>query len=319
LLSQQLEKIVGPRSLGQFAAHLDRQTVGRGCGGDGVDAAGRLRRPDTSHLAVGEVGGDCFGLARATVVEGTFEVIEVPTASIEGRGVADEMKSHRSGSVGRLCGADQGRADSVLMGFFDRNRKALEQAGIDPARLPPGQYHTDRFPVLHVGSPMIYADDLSDWDLRIFGLVEEEITLDFAALTALEVVDVVTDIHCVTKWSKFDTAWTGVRLRDLYAMAGVAPAATHVVMHGEHGYSANLPLEHTMGDNILVTWAYDGLPLEVEHGFPVRTLVPHLYFWKSVKWLRGIELVDQDQPGFWEQNGYHMLGEPFAEQRFWGD
>jgi len=205
------------------------------------------------------------------------------------------------------------------MGFFDRNRKALEQAGIDPARLPPGQYHTDRFPVLHVGSPTTYADDLSDWDLRVFGMVEQELTLSFDELTALPAVEVTTDIHCVTKWSKFDTGWTGVRMRDLYKMAGASSSATHVIMHGEHGYTANLPIDHTIGDDALVTWAYDGAPLEVDHGYPVRTLVPHLYLWKSVKWLRGIELADQDRPGFWEQNGYHNLGEPFAEQRFWGD
>ncbi|MEQ8841183.1 MAG: sulfite oxidase-like oxidoreductase [Acidimicrobiales bacterium] len=205
------------------------------------------------------------------------------------------------------------------MGFFDRNRKALEEAGIDPARLPPGQYHTDRFPVLQVGSPATYAEDLSDWDLRVFGRVADELVFTFAELTALAPVEVVTDIHCVTKWSKFDTRWTGVRMRDLYDIAGVDQYATHVVMHGEHGYSANLPIEHTLGDDALVTWAYDGQPIEVAHGYPVRTLVPHLYFWKSVKWLRGIELVVGDRPGFWEQNGYHDLGDPFAEQRFRGD
>lgn len=205
------------------------------------------------------------------------------------------------------------------MGFFDRNRKALEEQGIDPARLPPGQYHTDRFPVLHVGEPTVYADDLSDWSLRVVGLVRDEITLSFDELRALPTVDISTDLHCVTKWSKFDTVWTGVRIRDLYAMAGAAPEATHVIMHGENGYSANLPIEHTLGDSALVTWSYDHQPLEIEHGYPVRSLVPHLYLWKSVKWLRGLELVDQDRPGFWEQNGYHNLGEPFAEQRFWGD
>ena len=205
------------------------------------------------------------------------------------------------------------------MGFFDRNRRALEEAGIDPARLPPGQYHTDRFPVLHVGDVATYAADLSDWDLRLFGLVEREMVLSYADLTALPSVEVVTDIHCVTKWSKFDTAWTGVRMRDLYELVGVLPGATHVVMHGEHGYTANLPLEHTTGDTALVAWAFDGLPLAPEHGHPVRSLAPHLYLWKSVKWLRGIELVDRDRPGFWERNGYHDLGDPFAEQRFQGD
>lgn len=202
------------------------------------------------------------------------------------------------------------------MGFFDRNRRALEAKGIDPARLPPGQYQTDRFPVLHVGDVPTYAPDLSDWDLQVTGLVDRELTLDFDALKAMGPVDVTTDIHCVTKWSKFDTVWTGVRLRDLYEMAGVQESATHVIMHAEFGYTANLPLEHTTGDAAMVTWAFDGEALEPEHGYPVRTLIPHLYFWKSVKWIRAIELVAGDQPGFWERNGYHMLGEPFAEQRF---
>jgi DMSO/TMAO reductase YedYZ molybdopterin-dependent catalytic subunit len=205
------------------------------------------------------------------------------------------------------------------MGFFDRNRNALKAKGIDPARLPPGQYHTERFPVLHVGTPASYAEDLSDWDLRIFGMVDNELVLTFEQLTAMPTVDITTDIHCVTKWSKFDTVWTGVRMRDLYQVAASSSEATHVVMHGEHGYTANLPIEHTTGDHALVSWSFDGVPLETEHGYPVRTLVPHLYLWKSVKWLRGLELVDEDRPGYWERNGYHNLGEPFAEQRFWGD
>jgi DMSO/TMAO reductase YedYZ molybdopterin-dependent catalytic subunit len=228
--------------------------------------------------------------------------------------VSDKEEGHRRWSV-EACG----EADSFTMGFFERNRKALEAQGIDPSRLPPGQYQTDRFPVLHVGSPTTYADDLSDWDLRIFGLVERELTLTFEQLRAMPTVDVTTDIHCVTKWSKFDTVWTGVRIRHLYESAGASTEATHVVMHGESGYTANLPLDHTVGDDALVTWAFDGEPLEADHGYPVRTLVPHLYFWKSVKWLRAIELTNEDRPGFWEQNGYHNLGEPFAEQRFSGD
>ncbi|MEZ5165841.1 MAG: sulfite oxidase-like oxidoreductase [Acidimicrobiales bacterium] len=202
------------------------------------------------------------------------------------------------------------------MGFFERNRAELQERGIDPARLPPGQYHTDRFPVLHVGDVPTYRPDLSDWNLRVFGLVDQELDLGFDDLRAVGPVEITTDIHCVTKWSKFDTRWTGVRLRDLYARAGASSTATHVVMHGEHGYTANLPMFHTTGDHALVTWAYDGAPLAPEHGFPVRTLIPHLYFWKSVKWVRALELIDHDRPGYWEQNGYHNLGEPFAEQRF---
>jgi DMSO/TMAO reductase YedYZ molybdopterin-dependent catalytic subunit len=204
------------------------------------------------------------------------------------------------------------------MGFFDRNRRQLEERGIDPARLPPGQYFTERFPVLHVGDVPRY--DLAAWDLRVSGLVGGPLTLDLGALQALPASEVLTDIHCVTKWSKFDTTWTGVRVRDLLDAAGGAlPAATHLIGHAEYGYTANLPLADVLGDHALVAYAYDGEPLEPVHGFPVRLVVPHLYFWKSVKWLRGIELVAGDQPGFWERNGYHNQGDPWQEQRFWGD
>jgi DMSO/TMAO reductase YedYZ molybdopterin-dependent catalytic subunit len=203
------------------------------------------------------------------------------------------------------------------MGFFDRNRKQLAEMGIDPARLPPGQYHTERFPVLHVGPVPTY--DLGEWTLRVFGLVDREVVLSWDELRALPAPEVTTDIHCVTKWSKFDTPWRGVRLRDLYDLAGLRADARHVVMHAEYGYTANVPLADTLGENCLLAYEYDGEPLEPEHGFPARTLIPHLYFWKSVKWVREIELAGDDRPGFWEQNGYHNYGDPFREQRHWGD
>jgi DMSO/TMAO reductase YedYZ molybdopterin-dependent catalytic subunit len=203
------------------------------------------------------------------------------------------------------------------MGFFDRNRAQLKAKGIDPARLPPGQYSTDRFPVLHVADVPTYAP--GQWNLTINGLVERPFTIDYDELKAMEPVSITTDIHCVTKWSKFDTGWTGVRVRDLFARAGVGASATHVMGHAEHGYTANLPLADVIGDNALVVYAFEGEPIEPTHGGPVRLLVPHLYFWKSPKWLRGLELRDGDAPGFWEQNGYHMYGDPFREQRFSGD
>ncbi|MPY95729.1 MAG: molybdopterin-dependent oxidoreductase [Acidimicrobiia bacterium] len=203
------------------------------------------------------------------------------------------------------------------MGFFDRNRAALAERGIDATRLPPGQYFTDRFPVLHVGDVPSY--DLTAWDLQVGGLVRQPLRLSFDELRALPATEVLTDIHCVTKWSKFDTTWRGVRVRDLLDLAGRDPAATHVVGHAEFGYSANLPLEDVLGDKALVAYEYEGAPLEAEHGFPARLVVPHLYFWKSVKWLRGLELTNGDQPGFWERNGYHNYGDPFREQRYWGD
>jgi DMSO/TMAO reductase YedYZ molybdopterin-dependent catalytic subunit len=203
------------------------------------------------------------------------------------------------------------------MGFFDRNRDQLVAKGYDPARLPPGQYLTDRFPVLHVGDVPSYAP--GQWDLTIGGLVEHPFKLGFDELRALASVQLTTDIHCVTKWSKFDTTWTGVRVKDLFEQAGVRPEATHVVGHAEYGYTANLPLADVTRDDSLVVYAYEGEPIEPIHGGPVRLLVPHLYFWKSPKWLRGLELRAEDAPGFWERNGYHMYGDPWREQRFWGD
>ena len=201
------------------------------------------------------------------------------------------------------------------MGFFDRNRAALEAKGYDPSRLPPGQYLTDRFPVLHVGDVPKYGP--GQWDLTINGLVERPLTLSGDELRALPSVTLTTDIHCVTKWSKFDTSWTGVRVRDLLDRAGVKPEATHILAHAEHGYTANLPLADVLHDESLVVYAYEGEDIEPIHGGPVRLLIPHLYFWKSPKWLRGIELRSSDTPGFWEQNGYHMYGDPFREQRYW--
>jgi DMSO/TMAO reductase YedYZ molybdopterin-dependent catalytic subunit len=203
------------------------------------------------------------------------------------------------------------------MGFFDRNRKELEAKGYDPARLPPGQYLTDRFPVLHVGDVPTYAP--GEWKLAVQGLVDVPFTLDEAALRALPSVTLTTDIHCVTKWSKFDTTWRGVRVRDLFDRAGVQPSATHVLCHAEYGYTANLPLADVVRDESLVVYEYEGEPIEPIHGGPVRLLVPNLYFWKSPKWLRSLELRAGDVPGFWERNGYHMYGDPFREQRYTGD
>jgi DMSO/TMAO reductase YedYZ molybdopterin-dependent catalytic subunit len=203
------------------------------------------------------------------------------------------------------------------MGFFDRNRKEVEEKGFDPSRLPPGQYLTDRFPVLHVGDVPTYAP--GEWNLTIGGLVDNPFALTFEELTALPSVTLTTDIHCVTKWSKFDTVWRGVKLKDLLDRAGIQSDATHVMGHAEYGYTANLPLEDALLDESMVVWEYEGEPIEPIHGGPVRLLVPNLYFWKSPKWLRGIELMNADKPGFWERNGYHMYGDPFREQRHWGD
>lgn len=200
------------------------------------------------------------------------------------------------------------------MSFFDRNRKDLIAKGYDPSRLPPGQYLTDRFPVLHVGDVPAYAP--GQWDLTISGLVDRPYTIGLAELREMTAVTPTFDIHCVTKWSKFDTSWTGVRVRDLLERAGIQASATHVVEHAEYGYTTNLPLADITTDEAIVAYAYEGEEIEAVHGGPVRIVVPHLYFWKSAKWVRKLELRAGDQPGFWEQNGYHMYGDPFTEQRY---
>lgn len=201
------------------------------------------------------------------------------------------------------------------MGFFDRNRKDLERRGIDPARLPAGQYVTERFPVLHEGGVPDYGD-LAGWTLRVFGQVERELTLSWPEVLELPATDLTVDIHCVTKWSKFDTAWRGVSVRTVLDLAGVRPEARHVLQHAESGYTTNVPLTDVIDRPALLAYEYDGKPLAPEHGYPLRFFVPHLYFWKSAKWLRGIELLAEDQPGFWERNGYHNYGDPFREQRY---
>jgi DMSO/TMAO reductase YedYZ molybdopterin-dependent catalytic subunit len=203
------------------------------------------------------------------------------------------------------------------MGFFERNRRQLADRGIDPDRLPPGQYFTERFPVLHVGDvPQI---EVATWTLRVFGLVDRELTISWDELRAMPPTSLHTDIHCVTKWSKFDTSWTGVAVRDLFDRAGLRPEATHVMGHAAYGYTANLPLADVVRPESMVAYGYDGGPIPAEHGGPVRLVVPHLYFWKSPKWLEGLEVRAADEPGFWERNGYHMYGDPWREQRYWGD
>ncbi len=203
------------------------------------------------------------------------------------------------------------------MGFFERNRKSLAERGYSADRLPPGQYFTERYPVLHVGD--VPSVDLSTWTLRVFGQVARELELSWDDLHAFEVVEVVADIHCVTKWSKFDTRWQGVRVRDVLDNAGVDRSATHLVQHAEYGYTTNTPLSDALADNVLLAWSFGGEPLAPEQGGPLRMVLPRLYFWKSAKWLRGLELLDHDEPGFWERNGYHNVGDPWREQRYWGD
>jgi len=181
-------------------------------------------------------------------------------------------------------------------------------------RLPPGQYETGDFPVLSLGpTPTISKDD---WVVEISGLIENPIRLNWQELSKLPQEAVIKDIHCVTKWSKFDTKWQGVSLDEIIKIVRPNPRATHIIAHSHDNYSTNLPIEDVANGKAFVALSYDGKDIESEHGGPARLLVPHLYFWKSAKWLKRIEFTDRDKPGFWETRGYHNYGDPWSEQRY---
>jgi DMSO/TMAO reductase YedYZ molybdopterin-dependent catalytic subunit len=198
--------------------------------------------------------------------------------------------------------------------FRSRAAKKLVEKGYDPARLPPGQYLTDKWPVLHAGS--IPAVDLSTWDFRVWGEVENPIRLTWEELLRLPSVEITTDIHCVTRWSRFDSRFKGVHWRELAALVRPRPSAHFVVAHAEQGYTANVPLAAIEDDDALIAYEADGAPLAPEHGWPLRLVVPSRYFWKSAKWLRGLELLDHDEPGFWERYGYHNNADFRSEERY---
>lgn len=183
------------------------------------------------------------------------------------------------------------------------------------ARVPPGQFVTDRFPVLHYGETPRYGNLHQFWDLRVFGLATPR-TFSWAEIRALPAKTQTVDIHCVTRWSKLDTTWTGVPWRTFARELEIDPRATHVMAHCEYGFTTNIALEVLDDDDTMLAYHYDGKPLEPDHGYPLRLLVPKKYFWKSAKWLRGLEFMDHDRPGFWERAGYHMHGDPWREERF---
>ena len=184
-----------------------------------------------------------------------------------------------------------------------------------PGRLPPGQYLTRDFPVLSAG-PTPHTP-LERWDFTIAGGVGEPRRWSWEEFRALPAEEVTTDIHCVTKWSKLETVWQGVRVDTL--LAGIETSAQYTVAFSDGGYTTNVPLADLTGGKAWVAFSYGGEPLAPQHGGPARMLVPHLYFWKSAKWVRGLRLAATDEPGFWETNGYHNYGDPWREQRYWGD
>jgi DMSO/TMAO reductase YedYZ molybdopterin-dependent catalytic subunit len=196
-----------------------------------------------------------------------------------------------------------------------QNRRQQEQKMRSEGRLPPGQSLTTQFPVLHYGPTPRYPD-LSGWDLRVFGLVMEEKTFSWDDILAMPRTQVVRDMHCVTRWSKFDMHWEGVLFNDFLQHVQLKPEAKYVIAHCEYGFTTNLPLDVMLDDDVLLAYCYDGKPLEPDHGYPLRTLVPKKYFWKSAKWLRGLEFGAEDKLGFWEQAGYHNEADPWLEQRF---
>ena len=198
----------------------------------------------------------------------------------------------------------------------DSERKIQEEARRRDGRLPPGQSLTLKWPVLHEGS--IPAFDPERWDLSVGGLVERPFRLSWPEFKALPRKRVRADFHCVTTWSKFDNEWEGVLFRTIAEQAGVSPEAKFVLVKADGGYTTNVPLEDLMRDDVLLADWHAPEPLDAEHGAPLRLVVPHLYAWKSAKWLRGFEFLDADRAGFWEQVGYHMYGDPFLEQRYRG-
>jgi DMSO/TMAO reductase YedYZ molybdopterin-dependent catalytic subunit len=186
---------------------------------------------------------------------------------------------------------------------------------VDASRLPPGQYETRDFPVLSAGPTP--SSSLDTWQFTIDGAVGQERSWSWDEFMALPNEAVTADIHCVTKWSKFATTWTGVSVDRL--LDGTEPSGRFVLAECDGGYTTNVPLADVTGGKAWVAFEYGGEPLEPAHGGPARLLVPHLYFWKSAKWVRRLTLLDQDQPGFWERYGYHNYGDPWKEQRYWGD
>ncbi|HET7467710.1 MAG TPA: sulfite oxidase-like oxidoreductase [Candidatus Dormibacteraeota bacterium] len=201
------------------------------------------------------------------------------------------------------------------MAFLFKNKKLPE--GVDPSRIPPGQTLTapDRWPLLHFG-PVPHTD-IAKWDLKVFGAVEHELRLDYGELRALPSKEVVADIHCVTAWSRLGDTWTGVPIKEILERVKPRPEAKYVMAHCEYGYTTSVPLDVLDREENLLCYGWNGEDLTPEHGYPLRLFVPSKYFWKSAKWLRGLEFMERNRLGFWEQRGYHDEADPWKETRYW--
>ena len=200
----------------------------------------------------------------------------------------------------------------MVLNFFNKGSRPET-----PERLPPGQYLTKGWPVLHYGD--VPRPRLRDWTFRVWGLVENPQQWTFDELLALGQARVECDVHCVTRWSKFDNVFEGVPFRAVLQAVRPKAEARYVMVHAEQGFTANVPLEDLDRETVLFAHKHDGKELEADHGGPLRLVVPHLYFWKSAKWVRGLEFLADDAAGFWESFGYHMRGDPWQEQRYWGE
>jgi DMSO/TMAO reductase YedYZ molybdopterin-dependent catalytic subunit len=198
---------------------------------------------------------------------------------------------------------------------FSRGFRGRRRQDVDPSRIPPGQYVVTDFPVLSAGPTP--RTPLDEWSFMVDGAVDNATSWTWEEMLALPAETVTVDIHCVTKWTKLDTTWRGVSLDTL--LDGIVTEAEHVTAWCDGDYTTNVPLEDLTGGRAWVAYEFDGEPLEPEHGGPARLLVPHLYFWKSAKWVRGLTLTVEDEPGFWEAAGYHNYGDPWREQRYWSD
>jgi DMSO/TMAO reductase YedYZ molybdopterin-dependent catalytic subunit len=198
--------------------------------------------------------------------------------------------------------------------FPGNERRELERLMKEEGRLPPGQSLTLKWPVLHYGS--VPRFDPQTWNFRVYGLVESPLQFTWEEFNRLPKIDRTSDFHCVTRWSRFDNRWNGVSVPELLRRARLKPTGAYVLVHAEQGFTANVPVADLDRPEVLLATHHDGEPLPADHGYPLRLIVPHLYAWKSVKWVRSLEVLDQDTPGFWEKNGYHMYGDPWREQRF---
>ena len=200
----------------------------------------------------------------------------------------------------------------MAFNFFRRPLNERDRAVAD--RLPPGQYLTEKWPVLQAGGvPRVNIDT---WTLSLEGLVTTPRTLTYADFKKLPRTTVKANVHCVTRWTMLDSTWSGVPVAEVMKLVELKPEATHVMVHAERGYTTNLSLDDLLRDENMLVDTRNDEPISAEHGWPLRLLVPHLYFWKSAKWLRGLEFMAGDRPGFWEQYGYHMRGDPWQEQRY---